>query len=102
MTRKSALRSLIVRPEAEADIDDAAAYYAEREVSLALRFVDEVDRVMSVIRAHPRQFPLFDEPARRALLHRFPFGVYFEAFDDRVVVLAVLHLRRHPEEWKDR
>lgn len=102
MIRKPPQRDLIVRPEAEADVAAAAAYYAERDISLARGFLDEVGRSLEAVRARPLQFPLFDEPARRALLHRFPYGVYFEAFDDRVVVLAVLHLRQRPEAWRDR
>jgi hypothetical protein len=38
----------------------------------------------------------------RALLHTFPYAVYFQTSDEIVVVLAVLHLRRDPKVWRGR
>jgi hypothetical protein len=37
---------------------------------------------------------------RRALLHTFPYAVYFRVTDDAVAVLAVLHMRRDPRTWQ--
>jgi len=39
---------------------------------------------------------------RRAMLHRFPFGVFFFVEGDRATVLAVLHLHRDPSSWERR
>lgn len=50
----------------------------------------------------PFQFPAIDGPVRRAVLHRFPYGVYFDPTGEEVKVLAVLHLLRHPDTWKER
>ena len=50
----------------------------------------------------PFQFPAIDGPVCRALLHRFPYGVYFDPTGEEVKVLAVLHLLRHPDTWKER
>lgn len=38
---------------------------------------------------------------RRALVHRFPYAVYFAVEDDVVVVLAVLHASRDPANGSD-
>ena len=43
-----------------------------------------------------------DGSLRRALLHTFPYAVYFRTSDEAVVVLAVLHLRRNPKVWRGR
>ena len=40
--------------------------------------------------------------ARRALLRRFPYAVYFAVEGDLVIVLAVLHGSRDPAEWQRR
>jgi plasmid stabilization system protein ParE len=39
---------------------------------------------------------------RRALLHTFPYAVYFHLSEETVLVLAVLHLRRNPKVWRGR
>jgi hypothetical protein len=34
------------------------------------------------------------------LVRDFPYGVFFTTETDLITVLAVLHLRRHPDSWK--
>jgi plasmid stabilization system protein ParE len=42
----------------------------------------------------PLAHPVFLKEIRRTILRRFPYGVYYIVEDDRIVVLAVLHLKR--------
>lgn len=95
-------RRLIVRPLAESDVDDAGGWYEHQQSGLGLRFLDAVDQVFDRIQAAPLQFPSVSPTVRRALLHTFPYAVYFRATDEAVVVLAVLHLRRDPRRWRMR
>jgi plasmid stabilization system protein ParE len=93
---------LIVRPDAEADIMDAQAWYATRDRTLSDRFVDELRSTLRRVREMPRQFPDVGG-ARRALLHRFSYAVYFIVPDDaQVIVVAILHQSRAPRAWKRR
>jgi plasmid stabilization system protein ParE len=50
-------RRFIVRPLAEADLDDAARSYEDERAGLAERFVKDVDITFSRIAEHPLQFP---------------------------------------------
>lgn len=95
-------RRFIVRPLAEADLDDAARWYEDERARLAERFLSDVDRTFARIRERPLQFPSVAGDVRRALLHTFPYAVYFRASNETVVVLAVLHLRRNPKVWRGR
>jgi plasmid stabilization system protein ParE len=36
------------------------------------------------------------------LVRRFPFAVFFRLADDRIVVIAILHMARHPVRWQVR
>ena len=93
-------RQWVVRPLAESDIDEAARWYEKRQPGLGLRFLDAVDQVCHRVRAAPMQFPLVHTDLRRALLHTFPYALYFRLIDDSVTVFAVLHLRRDPRVWR--
>jgi toxin ParE1/3/4 len=95
-------RRFIVRPLAEADLEDAARWYEAERAGLSARFLSDVDRTFSRIAERPLQFPLVAGDVRRALLHTFPHAVYFRPSDDAVVVVAVLHLRRNPKVWRGR
>src|SRR5438034_3848025 len=95
-------RRFIVRLIAEADLETAARWYDEERAGLAERFLSDVDRTFARIRERPFQFPIVSGEVRRALLHTFPYAVYFRASDGIVVVLAVLHLRRNSKVWRGR
>jgi plasmid stabilization system protein ParE len=95
-------RGFIVWPLAEADLEDAARWYEDERAGLAERFFSDVNRTFARIREQPFQFPTVAREVRRALLHTFPYAVYFRASDQVVVVLAVLHLRRNPKIWRGR
>lgn len=93
---------LVVRREAEVDIEEAAFWYEAERQGLGDRFASELSVLFARITESPHQFPLVEEGARRGLLHRFPYSVYFLLEDETATVLAVIHQRRHPDIWKRR
>jgi plasmid stabilization system protein ParE len=95
-------RRWIVRPLAEVDLESAATWYEGQRTGLGLRFLDAVDHLFGRVRATPLQFPQVSGSLRRALVHTFPYAVYFEATADAVVIHAVLHLRRRPRTLPSR
>jgi plasmid stabilization system protein ParE len=95
-------RRFIVRPLAEADLENAAQWYDEERPGLAQRFLKDVDRSFVRLRERPLQFPVVAGEVRRALLHTFPYAIYFRVSDEMIVVLALLHLRRNPKIWRGR
>ena len=94
--------SLIVQPSAQADIDEALAWYFARNPSLVPRLLAELDSVFDRITQNPAQFPVDADPIQRALLRKFPISVYFIVGGDLAAVVAVLHQSRRPVNWKRR
>ena len=93
---------LVVRPETEADIAEAYAWYGSRGPALGVDFLDAVGATFVDIVEQPQRFPLLHERIRRARLRRFPFGVYFLQEPERIVVIACLHARRDPRRLLER
>ncbi len=91
---------LELRPEAQADVDEALAWYHDQDHRLVARLLGELDAVFDRIREAPDQFPFVEGTVRRALLHKFPYSVYYVADADRAEVIAVIHQRRYPATWK--
>ena len=93
---------LRLRPEAEADLAEAATWYESQRPGLGHAFLDQVAAVLAALAEEPRRYPKVHRGVRRALLSRFPFGVFYHIEPDRIVVLAVMHASRHPRHWKRR
>jgi toxin ParE1/3/4 len=95
-------RRLIVRPEAEAEMNDAFDWYEARVPGLGSEFLLCVDAVFNSILRNPMQSPCVHRNARRAVTRRFPYEILFVEEDERVVVLSVFHARRNPSRWQER
>ena len=52
-------RSVRFHPAALQDADEAAVWYAERSVRAAIRFLDELDRLIDLIAVSPDSYPSF-------------------------------------------
>ena len=87
---------------AEEDLTAAFRRYKEQSVGLGTRLMARMDDLLARIAETPRQFPEILPGYRRALLQRFPCGIYFSNGPDEVVVHADLHLHRNPVHWQDR
>jgi plasmid stabilization system protein ParE len=91
-----------LRTEAEQDLADAAAWYEGQRQGLGHEFLDEVLTMLSSIAETPLIYPDVYKGTRRAVIHRFPFSVYFRAESVTIVVITVMHGSRNPHHWKGR
>jgi plasmid stabilization system protein ParE len=89
------------RHEAEQDMAEAALWYEQQQRGLGQDFLDEALAVFMRRAETPHGYELVHRSARRALLRRFPFAVFY-TFEEDVVILAVLHGSRHPRHWMRR
>jgi len=95
------MKTVRLSPRAELELLGAIQWYEEQRPGLGAAFYDEVLATLDRIAANPAQFPVVDDPTRRTLLVRFPYGLFFEEMDDQLVVMAVFHLHRDPNTLDD-
>jgi toxin ParE1/3/4 len=84
------------------DLRSAAKWYEGCRAGLGRDFLAKVRVAFARIADGPKAFPAIHCSMRRAQLHRFPYGVFFIEESDRIVILGVIDLRRHPRNWKRR
>jgi plasmid stabilization system protein ParE len=89
-------------PEAEVEFLEAIAYYEERAPGLGLGFSTEVRAAIQRILAYPQAWQVLEGEIRRALVHRFPYGVLYAVEENRIWIVAVMNLHRQPEYWQER
>jgi toxin ParE1/3/4 len=95
-------RRLVIRPEALAEIDEAAAWYKPRRRLLARAFLDAVDSGIRAIAENPERFPFREDDTRGLVLPRFPYTILYTLTEQEVIIIACFHERRDPEEWRRR
>jgi plasmid stabilization system protein ParE len=96
------LKSVNIQPRAEAEADEAAAWYEAEQPGLGIEFLLELDAAIERAAETPLAYaPVFLE-ARRVLTRRFPFAVYFVYDRDVVEVFAILHQQRASSLWQSR
>jgi len=93
---------LVFRPDAEAELLDARDWYEAQRVGLGAVFAAAVETTVTAILENPLAYPRVKGDTRRALVRQFPYAVYFRPTDDEIIVLAVMHGRRNPRDWRSR
>ncbi len=101
------MRQLLIRPEAEAEIVQAHNWFKLQAEGLSSEFLRAIDACLATIEREPLAYPIVYKQVRRALVRKFPYGIFFvnEQIDDRnerIVVLACFHGRRDPKQWQQR
>lgn len=76
------------------DIRRATRWYERQRKGLGREFADEVNRTISQVVDDPELFPRIRGRYRRALVHRFPYAVFFRQEGLRIIVAGCLHQRR--------
>jgi plasmid stabilization system protein ParE len=89
-------------PDAASEMTLAAAYYEVQQPDLGRRFLASVQDAVNRIRVNPHIYPIVEPDVRRCLTKTFPFGVLFRERPGQIVIMAVMHLQRDPDCWKNR
>jgi len=92
----------VIRPEAEVEIEEAYQWYEARQPGLGKDFLLRVDACLSLIQKNPYSYSVKYKQVRQALLHRFPYSVFYLVSEDAIVVIAVFHSKRNPAIWQGR
>jgi len=95
-------RAIELSKAATDDLAEAWMWYETQREGLGDGFLFATEESMRRISRRPESFIAVDGRVRRALVRRFPYSVYFLTEPERVVVIAVLHASRHPDEWRKR
>ena len=87
---------------ANQEVDDAVQWYEEQEEELSRAFLDELDRVVRLVKIYPLMAKAIEPEIRRFLFTRFPYSLIYGIDQETIVVIAVAHQHREPRYWADR
>jgi len=89
-------------PEADFEMMEAAVVYETMQHDLGKRFLSEVQSALNHILINPHLYPVIYRDVRRGITRTFPFNVLYRRTGDQIIVMAVMHQKRHPDCWKSR
>ena len=84
---------------AQQEVDDAYHWFEERTEGTGVEFINELDRVVDLIKTFPLAAPEIEPEIRRSLLARFPYALVYAVDDQTIIVIAMAHTRRNPRYW---
>ncbi len=87
---------------AQKEADEAFVWYEEKAVGKGREFLDELDRVVRLVKAYPSASPAIEPEIRRCLFARFPYSLVYGIDDQMIVVIAIAHSHREPDYWVER
>ncbi|HEV8605802.1 MAG TPA: type II toxin-antitoxin system RelE/ParE family toxin [Tepidisphaeraceae bacterium] len=87
---------------AEVELAEVIAYYNAEKPGLGDEFADAVDKAIQEVVEHPHRWTIILDDKRRYRLERFPYGLVYKIVSAKIFFLAVMHLHRDPNYWKDR
>lgn len=93
---------LIIRPQAELDIQDAFEWYEAKALGLSSEFIRAVDACLSAIGRNPLAYQIIYKQARQALIRRFPYRILYVFDQEIITVVACFHSKRNPKSWQAR
>ena len=93
---------VLLRPQAELDLDDAYHWYEIRREGLGIDFTLQVDEILHRLERNPEMYPVVHGEIRRAVVRRYPYAIYYVVDAGRVEILAIVHSSRNPRAWQSR
>lgn len=87
---------------AAAELRQGVVYYNGESEGLGFEFLAEVQRTLTRVVTHPTAWAPLSLRTRRCRTNRFPYGVIYQVRKETILVIAVMHLNRDPECWKNR
>lgn len=87
---------------AQVELDKAVEYYNSESPGLGDQFLLQVLSTLELIRQYPEGWHPFTHNTRRCQTQRFPYGIIYQILESEILIVAVAHLHREPEYWRNR
>lgn len=92
-------REIIVRREAQLEVQEAFQYYEAKSEGLGFEFMRSLDAALQFLRRNPLAYQKIYKETRRVLLRKFPYALFYIAEENRIIVIACFHQKRSEIDW---
>jgi toxin ParE1/3/4 len=92
----------ILLAEAREDALEAFRWYEKERRGLGKVFRASLNDTIQRIRRSPLASAVVYRDLRRALVDRFPYGVFYRVQAGSIIVVGIIHGHREPSTWQRR
>jgi toxin ParE1/3/4 len=85
---------VIIRPRAEADLQEAWIWYESQRRGLGEELLAEISAAICLLEIDPERRPFYYRDFRRIITRRFPYKLFYRVEKDRVIIFRILHAKR--------
>ena len=85
---------------AEDEFKDAIDY--DNHISPGFKCALEVKRTRERILQYPEAWSPLSKRTRRCLTNRFPYGILYQKRNEKILIIAIMHLHQKSDSWKNR
>lgn len=93
---------VLLSPDAEADLGEAAIWHEQLSFGLGVELVNEVRNALTRVGNQPEGCPVLRPRVRHAQVRRFSYGIFYRVRPDQVEVIGIFHDSRSPRIWQKR
>lgn len=94
--------TLLVSESANQDAIVIFDWYEEKLNGLGNRFINELEIAKNDLLNNPLAYAKWNKSIRRMVMRKFPYKLFYKMYDDRIVILAIIHARRSNRYLKRR
>lgn len=91
---------LIIKPQAEEDIQDIFDWYERKSEGLGEYFLEDLDLKISKIISQPESYQIHNLDFHFAFCDRFPVSIHFKIELDTIYIFGVFPTAKNPKKWK--
>jgi len=84
------------------EYNEAIEFYNLQKSGLGDKFIEEIDRTISIIQNYPNSFPAYTGHTRKAVVNTFPYNIIYLIYKNEIIIFAIAHQHRIPDYWMNR
>jgi len=90
---------IIVRREAQLEVQKAFHYYQEKSEGLGFEFMRSLDAALQFVKRNPLAYQKIYNETRRVLIRKFPYAIFYIAEENRIIIIACSHQKGSEIDW---
>ncbi len=95
------MTEILFHPSAIVDIRLSQDWYSKESKTASDRFATSIIKAIKNLERFPYSYPICFSNIRRMIVHGFPYNIYYQFDNDRIIILAVSHAHRDPVYLND-